>query len=98
MSFILKVAFVGLLVPANAGSASESASLVAWLVITQFSDQVRVKDTSHLINGMSSVLYFNGTTISAASFSTLLASNFPVILIILLIPVILFEDFESSMK
>ena len=56
MPFILKVAFVGLLMPATAGSASGSASLVALLVNTQFSDQVRVKDTSQLINGMSSIL------------------------------------------
>ena len=66
-SVILKTAFVGLLIPATAGSGSGSASLVALLVITQFSDQVRVKDTSQLINGMSTVLqklpkYFNGTT------------------------------------
>ena len=36
MSFILNVAFVGLLTAATAGFASGSASLVAWLVITQF--------------------------------------------------------------
>ena len=86
-SAILKTAFVGLLIPATAGSASGSASLVALLVITQFSDQVRVKDTSQSINGMSSVLqkllkYFNGTRISTLSFSTLLPSNFPVILVL----------------
>ena len=51
--FILKLAFVGLLISATAGSASGSAFLVAVLVNTQFSDQVRVKDTSQLINGMS---------------------------------------------
>ena len=84
-SVILNVTFVGLLIPATARSASGSASLVALLVITQFSDQVRVKDTSQLIDGMSSVLQkslkcFNGTTISISSFSTLFPSNFPVIL------------------
>ena len=52
-SVILETAFVGLLVPSTAGSASGSASLVALLVITQFSDQVKIKDTSRLINGMS---------------------------------------------
>ena len=92
-SVILKTAFIGLLVPATAGSAS----LVILLVNTQFSDQVRVKDTSQLINGMSSVLqkllkYFNGTTISTSSFSTLLPSNFPVILDLYS------KDFESLME
>ena len=38
VSVILNVAFVGLLTAATAGSASGSASLVAFLVITQFSD------------------------------------------------------------
>ena len=87
VSFVLKVVFVGLLILSTAGSASGSASLVALLVIIQFSDQVRVTDTPQLINGMSSVLqillkYFNGTTISTSSFSTWLPSNFPVILIL----------------
>ena len=49
MSFILKTAFVGSLIPATAGSASGSASLVTLLVITQFLDQVKVKDTSQLM-------------------------------------------------
>ena len=40
MSLLLNVAFVGLLTAATAGSTSVSASLVAWLVTTQFSDQV----------------------------------------------------------
>ena len=85
-SVILKVTFVGLLIPATGGSASRSASLVALLVITQFSDQVKVKNICQLINGMSSVLqkllkYCNGTTISTSSFSTFLPSNFPVILV-----------------
>ena len=38
VSFISNVAFDGLLILAIAGSASRSASLVAWLVITQLSD------------------------------------------------------------
>ena len=86
-SVILKIAFVGLLIPATAGSASGSASLVALLVITQFSDQVKVKDISQSINGRFSVLqkllkYFNGTAILTSSFSTLLPCNFPVILVL----------------
>ena len=68
----------------STGLLLATASLYALLVTTQFSDQVRVKDTSQLINGISSVLnlvllkYFNGTTIST-SFSKSLPSNFPVI-------------------
>ena len=54
-SVILKTAFVGLLIPATAGSAS--ASLIALLVITQFSDQFRPKDTSKLINGNMSIVF-----------------------------------------
>ena len=42
VSFILNVAFFGLLIAANAGSASGSVSLVVLLVITQFSDQVKI--------------------------------------------------------
>ena len=80
-SVILKTTFVGLLIPATAGSASGSASLVALLVNTQFSDYVRFKVTSQLINGKFNDLkkllkYFNGTTISTSSFSTLLPSKF----------------------
>ena len=44
MSFILKGAFGGLLIPASPGSASKPASLVALLVTTQFPDQVRVRN------------------------------------------------------
>ena len=40
VSAILNVAFVGLLTRATAGSASGSASLVIFLVITQLSGQV----------------------------------------------------------
>ena len=53
VSFILNVAFVGLLTAATARSASGSASLVALLVITQFSDQVKIRFISQLINGIS---------------------------------------------
>ena len=71
VSFILNVTFVGLLTAATAGSASGSASLVALLVITQFSDQVKIRFISQLINGISNVLQkllkcFNGTTISTS--------------------------------
>ena len=41
VSFLSNVAFVGLLTAASEGSASESASLVALLVITQFSDRLK---------------------------------------------------------
>ena len=76
---ILKITFVGLLISSTAGSASGSSS--------QFLDQVEVKDTSHLINGISNVLqkflkYFNGTTILTSFFSTLLPSDFLVILVL----------------
>ena len=43
-SVILKTTFVGLLIPVTGGSASGSVYLAALLVITQFSDQVRVKN------------------------------------------------------
>ena len=49
MSLLLNIVFVGLLTAATAGSASGSASLAAWLVTTQFSDQVKIKFISHLI-------------------------------------------------
>ena len=67
-SVILKVAFVGLLISSAAGSVSGSSSLVVLLVNTQFLDQVKFKDTSQLINGISNVLqkllkYFSGTKI-----------------------------------
>ena len=51
VSFILNVALVRLSILTNAGSTSGSASLVALLVITQV-----FKDTSQLVNGISSVL------------------------------------------
>ena len=55
-SLILNVAFVGLLTAATAGSVSRYASLVALLVITQFSDQLKIRFISQLINRISSVL------------------------------------------
>ena len=83
MSVILNVAFVGISIATTAGSASGSASLV---VNTQFSDHVKIRFISQLIYGMSDVLQkllkcFNGTAISA-SFSVLLSSSFPVIVVI----------------
>ena len=50
---ILNVALIG---SATAGLASGSTSLAAFLVITQFSDQVKIRIISQLINGISSVL------------------------------------------
>ena len=84
-SFILNVAFVGALIASTGGSALGLVSLVALLVNTQDSDQVKVKETSQLINGITSVLqkllkYFNGTAILTFSFSKFPPSNFPVIL------------------
>ena len=55
-SLILNVAFVGLLTAATAGFVPRSASLVALLVITKFSDQLKIRFISQLINGISSVL------------------------------------------
>ena len=86
VSFILNVPFSGLLTASTAGSASGSASLVTLLVITQFSDQVKMRFISLLIQGISSVFQkllkcFNGTTIST-SFSVLLLSNLPVMLVL----------------
>ena len=84
LSIILNVAFVGLLTAATAGSASGSTSLVAYLVIIQFSDKTKIKFISQLISSLSSsfkklLKCFNGTTIST-SFSVLLPSNLPVML------------------
>ena len=50
VSFILDVAFDGLLTAATAESASGSAPLVALLIITQFSDHVKIRSISQLIN------------------------------------------------
>ena len=78
--FILNVALVGLLNATTAVLASGSASLVALLVKTQFSDQAKIKDTSQLVNIVSNVLKkllkcFNDTIISTFSVSVLLPSN-----------------------
>ena len=86
VSFILNVAFLGLLTAAAAGSASGSVSLVALIVITQYLDQVEIRFISQLINGISNVFRkllkcFNGTTISS-SFSVSLPSNLPVIFVL----------------
>ena len=85
---ILNIAFVGLLILDTAGFPpwAGTASLAAVLVNTQLSDHVKIRFISQLINGIFSVLqkllkYFNGTTIST-SFSVLLPSNFPVILVL----------------
>ena len=56
VSVILYFAAVGLLTAATAGSASWSASFVALLVITQFSDQVQIRFISQLTNGITSIL------------------------------------------
>ena len=86
VSFILNIAPVGLLILATAGFASGSASLVALLVITQFSDQVKIKFISQLTNGISSVFHkllkcFNDVTI-LTTFSVLLPSNPPAMLVL----------------
>ena len=48
MPFILNVAFVGLLTAATAGLVSGLVSLVALLVTTLFSDQVKIRFISQL--------------------------------------------------
>ena len=73
VSVISNVAPVGLLTAATAGLELRSASLVALLVYIQFLDQVKIKATLQLLNGISDVLkkllrYFTGTTISALFF------------------------------
>ena len=65
---ILNVASVGLLISATPGLASGPASLLVLSVITQFSDQVKIRFISQLISGISCILqkllkYFNGTAI-----------------------------------
>ena len=84
MSVILNVTLVGLLIAATAGSASGPACLVALLVNIQFSDHVKIRFISQLINRMSRILqkllkWFNGTT-TLTYFSVLLPSNLLVIL------------------
>ena len=68
--FILNVAPIGeLSKTAGLSPCAGATSLFSMLAITQFADQVKVKNTSKLINGMSKVLQkllkcFNGTAIS----------------------------------
>ena len=86
MCVTLNVTPVGESILAVGGFVKKTESLVALLVITQFSEQVKIRFTSQLINGISSVLekllkYFNGTAIST-SFSVLLPSNPPVIMVL----------------
>ena len=86
VSFILNVEFVGLLTAATAGFATGSAPLVAFLVTTQFLDQIKIRFISQLNNGISNVLQtllkcFHGTTI-ATSFSVSLPSNLHVIFVL----------------
>ena len=50
VSLILNVAFDGLLIAATAGLALGLASFVALLVVTEFSDQVKIRFISQLIN------------------------------------------------
>ena len=85
-SFILNVASVGAFIAGIEGSTLGSSSLVALLVITQFSDQFKIKLISQLINSISSALQkflrsFNGTTI-LTFFSILILSNLPVMLVL----------------
>ena len=46
--FILNIAFVGLLTAATAGLVSGLVSLVALLVTTRFSDQIKIRFISQL--------------------------------------------------
>ena len=69
MFVLLNVAPAGALISSIGGLALRSASRVNSSVITQFSEQVKIKDTSQLINGKSNVLqkllkHFNSTLIS----------------------------------
>ena len=82
VSVISNVAFVRFLTAATA--VLGSASFVAMLVITKFSDQAKIRFILQLINGMSSVFQklvkcFHDITIST-SFSVLLPSDLPVML------------------
>ena len=66
MSVISNVAFVGAVISGTGGLAIGSASCVLSSVITPFSDQLKVTDTSQLINGIFNVFQkllkcFNGS-------------------------------------
>ena len=86
VSVIINVAFVGEAIAGISGvfPCAGTAAYVIISVKTQFLDQVKVKDTSQLINGMSNVLQilvrcFNGTA-NSISLVSLLTTVFPVIL------------------
>ena len=84
MSVILNVAYVRLLTSATTGSASGSASPIALLVITRFSDETKIRFISQLINRIFSVFKrllkcYNGTT-DLTSFPVLSPSNLPLTL------------------
>ena len=86
MPVILNVEFAGLLNPATTGLAPGLASLYTLFFVTQFADIVKVKDTTQIINGISSSLqkllkYFKGTTISTF-FVVSILFNFPVMLVL----------------
>ena len=84
VSVISNVAFVGLLTSATTGSASGSASPIALLVITRFSDQAKIRFISQLINRIFSVFKrllkcYNSTTV-LTSLPVLSPSNLPLTL------------------
>ena len=85
--FFKNNAFAELLVSSTAESALGLPSPVVLYVNTQLGDQVKIKDTSKSIKGISIVLqkllkYFNDTAISTFSFSISLPSNFLAILVL----------------
>ena len=84
MSVILNVEFVGLSIAAATGSALGSESLAVLLVNTQFSNHVKIKFISKLINGISSVLekLLKWAQQFQLLFSVLTSYNFPVILVL----------------
>ena len=88
VSAILNVATVGALISTLGGLGSRSASCVVSSVITQFSGQVKVKDPSQLVNGISNLLQkllrcFNGTK-NWTSFVFIFIAVFPGILVLYL--------------
>ena len=88
MSVILNVAPVGALISSTGGLAFWSASCVISSVITQLLDQVKVKNTSQLIIGISNILQkllkcFNGAE-NATSYVFPSLAIFPVLLVLYL--------------
>ena len=90
MSFILNVTYFRTLIAGLAGLSpcAGTAACVIISVKTQFLDQVKVKDTSQLINGISNVFHkllrcYNGPANSTSLVSPL-AGVFPVILLLCL--------------